>query len=122
MTIIQKIDTDRNLHKRTLYSTGSGFKPPAYYQQGGFITSLIDFVKDNKELLSSGAAAVGKVVDLGKSIADTMKTAKELEKIRETNTKNKRKEYTMTPEQEEALKSVGSGFATFGSERQHKNQ
>ena len=120
MTIIQKIDTDRNLHKHTLYSTGSGFKPSKAYYQGGFITGLIDFVKDNRELLSSGAAAVGKVADLGKSISDTVKTAKELEKIRETNTKNKRKEYTMSPEQEERLKSLGSGFATF--ERQGKNQ
>lgn len=111
MGIVQKIDRDRRLHKHTLYARGSGFPPRAYYQ-GGFMTKLADFVRDNKELLSSGATTVDKVVELGKRIADTAKTAKELEKVRELRA-SKKKEYVMSPEQEERLKSLGSGFATF---------
>lgn len=102
MGIVQKIDSDRRLHKHTLYATGSGFLPKAYYQ-GGF---------NNKEILSSDAAAVDKVVDLGKSISDTVKTFKELEKVKELRT-SKKKEYVMSPEQEERLTTLGSGFATF---------
>lgn len=66
---------------------------------------------------------MGKIADLGKSLSDTVKTAKELAKIKELReiNKNKKKEYVMTPEMEEKLNNLGrdksgSGFAAFGKQ------
>jgi hypothetical protein len=112
------------LGKNTLYSGGAlPHKTPKAYN-GGFIDfstlvnagkSAVDFVSNNKDLIQSGVSTVGKFVDLGKSISDTVKTSKELDKIRDVRQeRNKtKKEYTITPEMEEKLKRLGSGFATF---------
>jgi hypothetical protein len=122
MPIVQEVDKNRNWAKNTLYSGGAlPTKTPKSFN-GGFIDlstlvnvgkSAIDFVSNNKDLIQSGVSTVGKFVDLGKSISDTVKTSKELDKIRDIRQDRKKKEYTITPEMEEKLKRLGSGFATF---------
>ncbi len=136
--MIQRIDQMRDPYKHTLYS-GSGYNrnsklSKAYYGQG--LRSLqtggafdfsslvnagktaIDFVKDNKDLIQTGVSTAGKVVDLGKSISDTIEKSKELEveKVKELRAKKKpKKTFQFSDEQEakmKALRPSGAGFVT----------
>ena len=74
---------------------------------------IFNFVKENKDLISN---TVGDVTSAAKSISDTIKASKELEKIKIKN-KNK-KEYQLSPDQLKALNELrptttGSGFVKF---------
>lgn len=128
MPIVQEVDRKRNLYKNTLYSGGGA--PKTY--NGGFIDlstlvnvgkSAVDFVSNNKDLIQSGVSTVGKFVDLGKSISDTVKTSNKIRDIRQDSKDRKdrkdRKEaqHTITPEMEEKLRKLGSGFSTFASQK-----
>src|SRR5829696_10523152 len=140
MPMIQEIDKRRNLYKNTLY-TGrglyhSGFAvktSKAYYEGGQLLTSELgsgfldlasivnagktaaEFVQNNKDLIQTGVSTVGKIVDLGKSIDDTVKKSKEIEQIKELRAKSKKPktEYKFTPEQEDKMRKLGQGFQTF---------
>jgi hypothetical protein len=83
MPIVQEVDRNKNWAKNTLYSGGAvpNKIPKAY--NGGFIDfsmlvnagkSAVDFLWNNKDLIQSGVSTIGKFVDLGKSISDTVKT------------------------------------------------
>ena len=101
--------------------------PPT--ERGGFIDlssiinagkTIIDVVKDNKELIQTGISTVGSIANAGKAIADTIKKSKELEEIKtiqEINKKKKEKgkgkEIQRTKEQEESLNKIGQGFVKF---------
>jgi hypothetical protein len=126
MPLVQVVDEKRskNMYKGTMYR-GNGFlhrTPKAYLQrQGGIIdlSSIVNFVKDNKDLLKSGVDTVGSMANMGKTIAETVKSGKELEveKVKQLNQKNKKKtkkQEKMTPEQEEKLKEImGNGFPVY---------
>ncbi len=131
MPLVQRIDEMKNPYKHTLYS-GSGYNrnsklPKAYIQTGGAfdLSALVDaglnFVKDNKDLIQTGVSTAGKVVDLGKSISDTIEKSKELEveKIKELRakkaqqSKKPKKTFQFSDEQEakmKALRPSGAGF------------
>jgi hypothetical protein len=113
MPLLQRVDIERNLYKDTPFR-GSGFlnRLPKAYQQGGVIdfASIGQLINDNRDLIKSGMNTISQAVDLGKAINDTVKSSKELEKIKEIKSK-KKSDYTFTPEQYERIKSiVGNGF------------
>src|SRR5829696_35019 len=120
MPIIQAIDKRRKPYRNTLYS-GKGLYPSrtskAYYE-GGFIdlSSIVnagktaaEFVQNNKDLIQAGVSTAGKVFDLGKSISESDKKAKEIEQIKELRAKSKKPktEYKFTPEQEDKMRKLG---------------
>jgi hypothetical protein len=114
MPLLQKVDIERNLYKNTAY-TGSGLsnKLPKAYYQGGIIdfASLSNLINENKDLIKSGINTIGQVVDFGKAVNDTVKSSKELEKLKAIKKKSSSSDYTFTPEQEERFKSfAGNGF------------
>ena len=124
MVIQQNIDKQRNPYKHTLYAgTGFSYKTSKAYYNGGFIDlasitnagkTAAEFVQNNKDLIQTGVSTVGKVIDLGKSISESVKKSKEVEQIKELRAKKKPKiEYKFTPEQEERMQKLGSGFSTF---------
>src|SRR5829696_853974 len=136
MPMIQEIDKRRNLYKNTLY-TGRGLyrsgTSKAYNEGGQLLTSELgsgfldlasivnagktaaEFVQNNKDLIQTGVSTVGKIVDLGKSIDDTVKKSQEIEQIKELRAKSRKPktEYKFTPEQEDKMRKVGLGFQTF---------
>ncbi len=125
MPLVQAVDEKRskNMYKGTMYR-GNGFlhkTPKAYLQRQGEIidlSSIVNFVKDNKDLLNSGVDTVNNLATMGKTIAETVKSRNEAEvaKVKELRQKNKKtkKEEKMTAEQEEKLKeSMGNGFAVY---------
>ena len=73
---------------------------------------IFNFVKENKDLISG---AVGNVTSAAKSILHTVKSSKELEKIKFKN----KKDYQLSPAQLKALNELrpttttGSGFVKF---------
>jgi hypothetical protein len=127
MVFVQEIDRKRNPYKHTLYG-GQGFNnmklSKAYI--GGLIdlSSINNFLNDNKELIHAGITTTGKIVDLGKSVSDAVNKTKEVAKIKELRAEQKKKkmkkkeEYQFTPEMEEKMKSVkGDGFAIFSTKK-----
>ena len=122
MPLLQQVDIERNLYKNTAFK-GSGFsnRLPKAYHQGGTVdfASITNLINENRDLIKSGMNTMGQVVDFGKAINDTVKSSKELQKIKEINeirskSKKKSSDYTFTPEQEERLKSfAGNGFKSI---------
>jgi hypothetical protein len=115
MPLLQIVDIDRNAYKNTAFK-GSGFQklPKAYYQ-GGIIdfASIANLINENRDLIKSGINTASQVVDFAKAMDKTVKSSKELQKIEEVKSINKKKrsDYTFTPEQEERFKSfAGNGF------------
>ena len=115
MPYIQVNDRRKTIYKNTLFS-GSGiplFTRPSKIYEGGLIdfSTIANFVRDNKELISTGVSTAGKIIDLGKSVADLNKSTKEVEKIKELRTSKKpKKEYVISAAQEDKLKALGNGF------------
>jgi len=142
MPILFENDRKRNPYKNTLYQ-GQGFQktPKAFYDSdtddddelnevlrsnyGGFIdlSSIISnvgkLVNDNKETIQSVASTAGKVVDLGKSINETIKASNEHKKVKQIqnlqnsnpSALNSIQKKTLTPEQDAVL--IGNGFENF---------
>jgi hypothetical protein len=115
MPLQQKVDIERNVYKNTAFK-GSGFpKLPKAYYQGGMIdfASIGNVINENRDLIQSGINTASQVVDFAKAMEKTVKSSKELPKIEEVKSINKKKrsDYTFTPEQDERFKSfAGSGF------------
>ncbi|MCY7362229.1 MAG: hypothetical protein LH629_09220 [Ignavibacteria bacterium] len=78
---------------------------------------IINLFKDNKDLIDSSVSAVGNISSAVKSISDTIKTSKELEKLQEVKKlkgKNKKKEFVFDDNQINALRTMsGNGFASI---------
>ena len=131
MVLIQKIDRQKFIKKRTLY-TGNGFTSlnnhPIYLRHGGFISSLmplitkgIDFVSNNKDLISQTGSTVSSVANAVKAVSDTIKKSKEIENDIQQRQRHKKKkdDAEFSPVQLESLKLLaerqkqGSGFIKF---------
>jgi hypothetical protein len=144
MGIIQEIDRKKFKQKHPIYQGGSINLPfkslnsrawqsqnhPVYLSRkdGGFInlSSILDTAKnignlinENKDTINNVASTVSSVANAAKGISDTIKTSKELEKLktvedlRRKKKKEKKEDIILTPEQEESLKKIGSGFVKF---------
>ena len=95
--------------------------------EGGFLNlasiidagkSIVNIVKDNKDLISSGISAVKSISDTTGAIADTVKKSKELEELKMIQKKNKesktkKKEIQLTEVQLESLQKLGQGIVKF---------
>ena len=92
MTLIQKIDERKFIQKPAYSHIGSGVKsinsrPLFLHKQWGafylasFIPIVSNAISKNKDFISAVASSVGSVANAAKSISDTIKTSKELEKI-----------------------------------------
>jgi hypothetical protein len=142
MPIIQKqVDKNKFHQSHPIYYVGQGrYKGgslatpssklhPIYLhrpKEGGFfnLSSIVDTAKNigevintNKDTIQSVASTIGSVADAGKAISETIKTSKELEKLKtvqEQRNKNKKKtKVELSPEQLERIKKVGNGFMKF---------
>ncbi len=97
-------------------------------KDGGFInlSSIIDAIKDNKDLITAGISTVGNISNAVKAVSDTVKTAKELDKLKEVKelkqkNSKKKKEIQLSEAQIESIKNLatsnnaklGEGFARF---------
>jgi len=121
MVLIQKIDKNKFKQNRPLYIySGSGVpftslntREIYLSKKGGMIDfgQIINLFKDNKDLIDSSVSAVGNISSAVKSISDTIKTSKELEKLKG---KNKKKEFVFDDNQINALRTMsGNGFASI---------
>jgi hypothetical protein len=131
-------DNERSSYQPKVYNAKFMKQYPIYYKggslpfvslnnhqiylrhHGGFFNLIdtvktgVDLVKDNKELINSGISAVSNIANATKSISDTIKTSKELEKVKELHKANKKKkEIELTPAQLESMKRIGEGFVKF---------
>ena len=130
MPLIQRID-EKKFKQKPLYShgrlqaVGSGIKPinhhPIFLQKeggafdlAGIINTVGNTIADNKDTISTVASSVGAVANMSKSISDTIKASKELEKlktIQEIQRKRKQsKDVELSPEQIASLEKLGNGF------------
>jgi hypothetical protein len=94
-------------------------------RQGGFIDlssiinagkTIVDTVKDNKDLIQSGISTVKSISDTATAIADTIKKSKELDQIKQIkaiNKSKKKQDVEMSPEQMAILEKIGDGFKKF---------
>jgi hypothetical protein len=115
---------------------GSGLKPlnnhPIFLQKQGallnaygvptggafdlssIINAVGNTIAENKDTISTIASSVGSVANMSKSISDTVKASKELEKlktIQEIKKNNKKtKDVYISPEQIASLEKLGNGF------------
>lgn len=127
MVLIQKIDKNKFKQNHPLYIySGSGVpftslntREIYLSKKGGMIDfgQIINLFKDNKDLIDSSVSAVGNISSAVKSISDTVKTSKELEKLQEVKKlkgKNKKKEFVFDDNQINALRTMsGNGFASI---------
>ncbi len=105
MVLIQAIDKKKLIEKPRYYQGGNivpfkslSNKEIYLSKDGGFLnlSSIIDAIKDNKELISSSVSTVGNIANAVKAVSDTVKTAKEIDKLKEVkelkqkNTKKKK--------------------------------
>ena len=122
MPLVQKIDEKKFIQKPVYSYIGSGLKTkccrthPLFLKQDGegfadFLSNLIpnvaSLISENKDTIGSVANSVGSVANsvggiasAAKSISDTIKTSKELEKIKtiHNSNKKKKKDVELTPE------------------------
>jgi hypothetical protein len=135
MGIIQEIDRKKFKQNHPIYVGGSintkmlnkPFKSlnnhPIYLSKkdGGIINlgSILDVAKNIGNLINENKDTVSSVANAAKGVSDTIKTSKELEKLktveylRRKNKKKKNEDIELTPEQTESLKKIGSGFVKF---------
>lgn len=141
MPLIQRID-EKKFRQKPLYSKfGSGVKPlnhhPIFLQQqrqcerqrgaahvvggafdlGGIINTVGNTIAANRDTISTVASSVA---NMSKSISDTVKASKELEKLKtiqeikrahsKTVPHKQAKEVYISPEQMASLEKLGSGF------------
>ena len=124
MVLIQKIDQNR-------FKSGSGLinNHPIYllHNGGSFINDLCsekrifetiktigNVVSENKDSIQNITSSIGTIANTGKAIAETIKTSKELEKLKciQEIRKRKPREKELSEEQNRALQNLvmGSGF------------
>jgi hypothetical protein len=124
MPLIQRID-EKKFRQKPLYSRlGSGVKPLNHHpiflpKQGGafdlagIINTVGNTIADNKDTISTVASSVA---NMTKSISDTVKASKELEKlktiqeIKRASAQKQSKDVYISPEQMTSLKKLGTGF------------
>jgi hypothetical protein len=132
MPLIQRID-EKKFRQKPLYSSnharyqavGSGVKPlnhhPIFLQKqggafdlAGIINKVGNTMADNRDTISTVASSVA---NMSKSISDTVKASKELEKLRTIHeiqrkrSKDKQsKDVVLSPEQIASLEKLGNGF------------
>lgn len=127
MPLIQKIDEKKFSQKRLYgsHAVGSGLKllnhHPIFLQGEGFdlvgaINAVGNTISDNKDAISTVASSIA---NMSKSISDTVKVSKELEKLKllqeskrsAARTKGKQStDVVLSPEQIASLKKLGNGF------------
>ena len=73
-----------------------------FFDIGSLLSNMGKFVSENKDVIQSVASTAGKVVDMGKSVSDTVKSFK-------LTSDNKKRQFT--PEEDKKLQ--GSGFVKF---------
>jgi hypothetical protein len=125
MPLIQSID-EKKFRQKPLYSRlGSGVKPlnhhPIFLQKqggafdlSGIINTVGNTIAENRGAISTVASSVA---NMSKSISDTVKASKELEKlktiheIKRVAAQHKQaKDVYISPEQIAALAKLGNGF------------
>ena len=124
MPLIQKIDEKKFSQKRLYgsHAVGSGLKHHPIFLQGegfdlvGAINAVGNTISDNKDAISTVASSIA---NMSKSISDTVKVSKELEKLKllqeskrsAARTKGKQStDVVLSPEQIASLKKLGNGF------------
>ena len=71
------------------------------------VKTIGNVLHDNKDSIQNITSSIGTVANAGKAIAETIKTSKELEKLK--NKKKKSKEKELTEEQNRALQNLAFG-------------
>ena len=105
----------RNQNQNKIPQSEGGFLNLASIIDAG--KSIVNIVKDNKDLISSGISAVKSISDTTGAIADTVKKSKELEELKMIQKKNKesktkKKEIQLTEVQLESLQKLGQPKAS----------